>query len=65
MCQVVLKLLSFSPGSAKIKAQVLIVFMLFATISAVAQLNWKQCVWRRQDYTDNGLIQVDCYSFYS
>ena len=48
------------------KAQVLIVFVLFATISAVAaKSNWKQCVWRRQDYTDNGLIQVDCYSSYS
>jgi len=28
-------------------------------VGAQAPSNWKQCVWRREDGQDNGLIQVD------
>ena len=29
---------------------------------ATQQLNWKQCVWKRNDDKDSGLIQVDFHN---
>lgn len=44
MCQVVFKLLPFSPGSEKMKTRVLIVLVLYATLSAMVHSTQTQKV---------------------